>query len=31
MEKISGDSEELAHDGVSETLVIFTTSVRYDI
>jgi hypothetical protein len=31
MVKISNDSEELANFGVSETLVIFTTLVRYDI
>jgi hypothetical protein len=31
MIKISDDSEELAHDGVSKALVIFTISVRYDI
>ena len=31
MVKIPDDSEELAHVGVSEALVIFTISVRYNI
>jgi hypothetical protein len=31
MVKISDDSGELAHVGVSETLVVITISVRYDI
>ena len=31
MVKISDDSEELAHVGASETLVISVISVRYEI